>query len=206
MRITRRLAVFAIAGSLAAITVPASISAQVSTPTVSMVASPVAANQTLLPTVGPQGLDVVTDSWDTLDSVSTELAEVTTREEIAAQGYIGGATRIWSASDPATIPDGETAYLEISIHAIADADGAAASLPFIAEAFQLRGLQPLEVEGTYGDQSQFFTVTDPATNLTIDQVLIQQGSTIYQVQVRTVNGDPLPALQTWLETLGLSQA
>ncbi len=70
----------------------------------------------------------------------------------------------------------------------------------------LRGLQPLEVEGAYGDQSEFFTVTDPATNLTIDQVLIQQGSTIYQVQVRTVNGDPLPALLTWLETLGLIQA
>ena len=69
-----------------------------------------------------------------------------------------------------------------------------------------RGLQPLEVDGSYGDQSQFFTVTDPATNLTIDQVLIQQGASIYQVQVRSVNGDPLPALLTWLDTLGLSQA
>jgi hypothetical protein len=206
MRITRRLAVLAIAGSLAAVTVPASISAEVSTSSTSTVASPVAANQTLLPTVGPQGLDVVEDSWDTLDSVSTELAEVTTREEIAAQGYIGGATRVWSASDPASIPNGEVAYLEISIHAIGDAEGAEASLPYIAEAFQLRGLQPLEVDGSFGDQSQFFTVTDPASNLTIDQVLVQQGAAIYQVQVRVVNGDPLPALLTWLETLGLAQA
>lgn len=207
MKFSRRFAVLTFAGSLAAITLGSpTVLAQVANTSTSAVASPVAANQVLLPTVGPDGLDVVEDSWDTLDSVSTELAEVTTREEIAAQGYIGGATRVWSASDSTQISEGEIVYLEISIHAIADADGAAASLPYIAEAFQLRGLQPLEVDGAFGDQSQFFTVTDPSSNLTIDQVLIQQGSSIYQVQVRTVNGDPLPALLTWLEILGLSEA
>lgn len=202
MPMSRRAFAKSIAGAITAATLAVHpLHAQESTPSASPVASPVANAASMLPTIGPEGLDQIEDSWDTLDTVAKMLEGVTTRDAIADTGYIGGATRIWTSVDGETIPEGSLILLEISIHAFSTADGAATALPYIGEAFELGGLQPVEHPVPFGDLALTFAVTDPATNLGIGQVLIQSDVALYQVQGRVINGDPLALLDSWLAAL-----
>lgn len=100
-------------------------------------------------------------------------------------GWQENAFRNYASDTP---PSGAVGYVELSFHRFATADGAAAALPYYAEARRAgTALRPVDL-GLFGDQSA--AVTGPAFNGEELTIYARRGNLLIRATGIAPNGDP----------------
>jgi hypothetical protein len=193
----------------------AAVSAKPSTPPASPEASPSASPvagatdlKSLLPDAkaAPLGLDKFEDTTNDMAAALKALTSAVTEDDLTAWGWQGSETRVFTASDPSKLEEGDTTTEIVTVDGFATADGAGKAFPAYSDAQVAGGFQVLDDAANYGDQAHLLWLKDEASGATDAALVIQKETVIYTIVTKAENGSPIFDVERTAVALGLRRS
>ena len=180
-------------------------------PSASPAASPVAgaANlKSLLPEAkgAPLGLDKIEDTTNDKAAALLALTSAVTEDDLTAWGWQGSETRVFTASDPSKLEEGDTATEIVTVDGFATPEGAGKAFPAYSDALVTGGYKVLDDGATYGDRAHLLWLKDEASGATDAALVIQKETVVYTIVTKAKNGSPIFDVERTAVALGLRRS
>ncbi|MGI8483206.1 MAG: hypothetical protein ACR2OU_02955 [Thermomicrobiales bacterium] len=171
-------------------------------------ASPVAGAQdlkSLLPEAeaAPLGLDKIEDTTNDKAAALLALTSAVTEVDLTAWRWQGSETRVFTATDPSKLDEGDTQTEIVTVDGFATAEGAGKAFPAYSDALVADGYKVLDDDATYGDQAHLLWLKDEASGATDAALVIQKDTIIYSIVTKAENGSPIFDVERTAVALGL---
>lgn len=177
-------------------------------PEASPSASPVAGAQdlkSLLPEAdaAPLGLDKIEDTTNDKAAALLALTSAVTADDLTAWGWQGSETRVFTATDPSKLEEGDTTTEIVTVDGFATPEGAGKAFPAYSDALGAGGFKVLDEDAAYGDQAHLLWLKDEASGATDAGLVVQKGTIIYTIVTKSENGSPIFDVERTAVALGL---